>query len=38
MPTIQKANGIENRNEVYRCEECVKKFCGFFKKTSNEDN
>ena len=32
MPTISSFRSIENRHDVYRCKDCMRKFCEFLRK------
>ena len=37
MPTISSFRSIENKHDMYRVTDCMKKFCGF-KRGRNENN
>ena len=38
MSTISSFKNIENKHDVYRGKDCMKKFCKFLKKHANENN
>ena len=34
MSTISSFRSIENKHDVYRCKDCMKKFCDFLRELS----